>query len=350
MDCVLFLDLESFVHIPNQLGLQEWQIHHLGSWHLCHGLYLAVCTAQSICAGLSSTPSHTVIFVQIDCPLHTTARPDHAVRQKAPDGHEPGMPVYTYSLPPPPVKINDAQMMQIIAESKEKYGIKPSDIEDELESEQTLGGTGRWRAISAQRLPYEMEWKIILHIWTGQYILQDITRGIDAMTRDDVSATLATLIDLGYVQKIPNPKTKHSPLYALTNMALDAYVNLDFYLIGRSAETPLVAQQAVDYYRKKGWFVCFAIQTGNLRPDLVAYDYSTGISVSVEIESNTEVKSHPEHVRFNMKKWQKLGFEECHVWSSSKTIEKMHKELDELHDKVRTFVVKLPDSVVKHNN
>ena len=102
-------------------------------------------------------------------------------------------------------------------------------------------------------------------------------------------------------------------------------------------------QQAVDYYRKKGWFVCFAIQTGNLRPDLVAYDYSTGISVSVEIESNTEVKSHPEHVRFNMKKWQKLGFEECHVWSSSKTIEKMHKELDELHDKIRTFVVKLPD-------
>ena len=51
-----------------------------------------------------------------------------------------------------------------------------------------------------------------------------------------------------------------------------------------------------------------------------------------------------------MKKWQKLGFEECHVWSSSKTIEKMHKELDEIHDKVRTFVVKLPDSVVKHNN
>ena len=236
--------------------------------------------------------------------------------------------------------------MQIIA-SKEKYGIKPSDIEDELESEQTLGGTGRWRAISAQRLPYEMEWKIILHIWTGQYILQDITRGIEAMTRDDVSATLATLIDLGYVQKIPNPKTKHSPLYALTNMTLDAYVNLDFYLIGRSAETPLVAQQAVDYYRKKGWFVCFAIQTGNLRPDLVAYDYSTGISVSVEIESNTEVKSHPEHVRFNMKKWQKLGFEECHVWSSSKTIEKMHKELDELHDKIRTFVVKLPRSTMQ---
>ena len=81
----------------------------------------------------------------------------------------------------------------------------------------------------------------------------------------------------------------------------------------------------------------------NLRPDLVAYDYSTGISVSVEIESNIEVKSHPEHVRFNMKKWPKLGFEECHVWSSSKTIEKMHKELDELHDKIRTFVVKLPD-------
>ena len=52
--------------------------------------------------------------------------------------------MYTYSLPPPPVKIDDARMMQIIAESKEKYGIKPSDIEDELESEgrhlEVLGG------------------------------------------------------------------------------------------------------------------------------------------------------------------------------------------------------------------
>ena len=213
--------------------------------------------------------------------------------------------------------------MQIIAESKEKYGIKPSDIEDELESEQTLGGTGRWRAISAQRLPYEMEWKIILHIWTDQYILQDITRGIEAMTRDDVSATLASLIDLGYVQKLPNPKTKHSPLYALTNMAIDAYVNLDFYLIGRSAETPLWHNRQLIIIGKKDGL--YALQSKLEISDQTSYDYSTGISVSVEIESNIEVKSHPEHVRFNMKKWPKLGFEECHVWSSS---EKMHKELE----------------------
>ena len=270
---------------------------------------------------------------------------DHAffVRQKAPDGHEPGMPVYTYSLPPPPVKINDAQIEQIIAESRAKYGIKPSDIEDELESEQTIGGPERWMAISTQRIPYEIEWKIIMHIGIKQYILQDITLGIEAMTRDDVSAALISLIDLGYVQKISNPETKRSPRYALTEMALKAYINLDLHLIGKSTETPLVAQQAVDYYQKKGWFVCLAIQTGDLRPDLVAYDYSTGMPVSVEIESKVEINSHPEHVRFNMKKWTRLGFEECHVWASSKNIEKIHNDLDEGHNKVRTFVVKLPD-------
>ena len=49
-------------------------------------------------------------------------------------------------------------------------------------------------------------------------------------------------------------------------------------VLTRQAETPLV-----DYYRKKGWFVCF---DGDLRPDLVAYDYSTGICI---IESNIEV-------------------------------------------------------------
>ena len=51
-----------------------------------------------------------------------------------------------------------------------------------------------------------MEWKIILHIWTDQYILQDITRGIEAMTRDDVSATLATLIDLDMYKNYPIQK------------------------------------------------------------------------------------------------------------------------------------------------
>ena len=225
--------------------------------------------------------------------------------------------------------------------------IKPSDIEDdiedELESEQTIGGPERWMAISTQRIPYEIEWKIIMHIGIKQYILQDITLGIEAMTRDDVSAALISLIDLGYVQKISNPETKRSPRYALTEMALKAYINLDLHLIGKSTETPLVAQQAVDYYQKKGWFVCLAIQTGDLRPDLVAYDYSTGMPVSVEIESKVEINSHPEHVRFNMKKWTRLGFEECHVWASSKNIEKIHNDLDEGHNKVRTFVVKLPD-------
>ncbi len=270
---------------------------------------------------------------------------DHAffIRQKAPDGHESGMPAYTNSLPPPIPKLDDMQVQQIITTSKERYGIKPEDIQDSSNSDEMARSTKKWMESCTQTLPYEMEWRIILYLQDGPHILIEITRGVNASTRDDVSASLASLNDLEYVQKMPNPKVKRSPIYSLSKRALDAYIDLNYYLIGRSEETPLIAQQAVDYYRKKGWFVCFAIQSGDLRPDLVAYDYSTGLSVSVEIESKTEVKSHPEHVKFNMSKWIKLGFDMCHVWSSSKKIEEIREELDDGYDKVRTFVVDLPD-------
>jgi len=32
------------------------------------------------------------------------------------------------------------------------------------------------------------------------------------------------------------------------------------------------------------------------------------MTISVEIESYSEVKSHPEHVLLNMKKWKEMGF------------------------------------------
>ena len=50
-----------------------------------------------------------------------------------------------------------------------------------------------------------------------------------------------------------------------------------------------------------------------LRTDLIAYDYSNDIATYVEIESYSEIESHPEHVLLNMKKWKAMGFSQCHA-------------------------------------
>ena len=53
------------------------------------------------------------------------------------------------------------------------------------------------------------------------------------------------------------------------------------------------------------------------------------VPISVEIESSLEVQSHPEHVLYNMIKWKKMGFEQCHVWSENPRIKKIFEGMSE---------------------
>jgi hypothetical protein len=61
---------------------------------------------------------------------------------------------------------------------------------------------------------------------------------------------------------------------------------------------------------------------------MISYDYTSQKAVSIEIESLSEVESHPEQVRYNMIKWKSLGFSKCEVWSKSKKVEEIYDKLD----------------------
>ena len=47
--------------------------------------------------------------------------------------------------------------------------------------------------------------------------------------------------------------------------------------------------------------------------DLAAYGYEGGTPTGAEIESASEVQSHPTHVMYDMTKWAKTDFVECHM-------------------------------------
>jgi hypothetical protein len=90
-----------------------------------------------------------------------------------------------------------------------------------------------------------------------------------------------------------------------------------------------------------GLFVTLALQKikkDEDRTDLIAYSFDTEKSISIEIESASELSSHPEHTIYNMKKWKKMGFDMCHVWSSSSKLQKIYDKLDDTEN-LKVFVI-----------
>jgi len=95
-----------------------------------------------------------------------------------------------------------------------------------------------------------------------------------------------------------------------------------------------------------GLFVTIALQKiekDEDRTDLIAYSYDSDKSISVEIESTSELLSHPEHAIYNMRKWPKMGFDMCHVWSASPKLQEIYdKQITKEEAKdVSVFVIKI---------
>ena len=268
------------------------------------------------------------------------------VWQKAPKGKEQGSPILMQGLAPPPLLIDQAGLEEMFAESRRKYGIKESSFDGPMDADQILGGADKWKSILGAIMLEKMQMDIVRSIIEKPLSQADIIRDIKPMLREDVAKALKFLLDFDIIKKLTKPNAKQSHPYELTEEGYKAYVNMDYTTIGSSKDTPKIAAKAVEEYYKRGWFVCLAnqnVRLGQLRPDLIAYNYEKEESISIEIESKIEVASHREHVLFNMNKFYKMGFDRCHVWSNSHLIEGIRDEMDENKERVDTFVVDIDD-------
>ena len=130
--------------------------------------------------------------------------------------------------------------------------------------------------------------------------------------------------------------------YSLSQQTKKIYFTFDSKLIGTADDIPLVTKKVVESYLKKGLFVTLALQKiekDEDRTDLIVYSYDLEKSISVEIESTSELYSHPEHAIYNMRKWKKMGFDMCHSWSSSEKLQEIYdKQVDDTEN-VKVFVV-----------
>ena len=230
--------------------------------------------------------------------------------------------------------ITDEEWKKFVAKEKERY---KSDEEELSIFDAKAVEENRWRQHTAAEFIKHEYWHIMSIIQHRTVSLAYVTEkynptkkefdGTDA--RDVVSKILQEMADpkVGLVTKDEGRKGK----YSLTQKAKDM-LYFEPNEIGTSPDIKEAVRNVRQYYLAKGYFLAIAMQKvrkGKYRTDMVAYDYNTKTPISVEIESEAEMESHPEHVRFNMMKWRELGFKKCDIWSYAKNLEELYNALAE---------------------
>ena len=260
------------------------------------------------------------------------------IREKAIPGQEQPLPFQFWLARPPALSVNDTEYEKYIGAQLAKYGagvIGPNAMA------QAARKKSKWLENISVDLPSKTAWGVMCHLYKNGYMQQiQLAQDLQVQTREEVAVALRDMESKGLVERTGAVRT--SP-YRLAKKAIQTYFEFNHAEVGTAADVPEVAQKAVAAYIKNGLFVTVAsqrIKKGVDRTDLVAYDYTKELPISVEIESVSQVNSHPEHVKYNMTKWAEIGFSECHVWSKSPKIKGIREQLDaEQQDKVFTLVI-----------
>ena len=270
------------------------------------------------------------------------------IKMRATPGSEQPTPVQFWLLRPPELSLNENESRQFVTTQYDLYGNNSRDDNNNEKDnfsmlQQHHIRKSRWlKYITVDFIPDKTQWLVLVELyWNKSLNLTGITKNIQAKNRDDVSATLQDMLKRKYIVQINKSRNVR---YALSKETKKTYFDFDYRKIGTAKDIPKITRKAVEAYLEKGLFVTLALQRiekDEDRSDLVAYSYDTKKSISVEIESASELSSHPEHTRYNMKKWKQMGFDACHLWSSSSKLSEIYKSQISDEDKkdVEVFVV-----------
>ncbi|MEM3063956.1 MAG: type IV secretion system DNA-binding domain-containing protein [Candidatus Nitrosotenuis sp.] len=251
------------------------------------------------------------------------------------------LPLQFKAFPPLPVTISEKELLAFLKRMKSIYGANEL-IQSSFNSEENK--KIEWMKQLYSEFRTKEEWEIICFLHDKEANLTKIVEATNSVNRNKTSMLLRNMIQEGLINIAKSIKrgsiVEH--LYTVSTKTNELYFPKSFRLIGTAEDIDEVASKAIQYYVNNKMFISLAIQNvrnSNHTTDMIAYNYDTGTAISIEIESVSELSSHPEQTRHNMLKWKKLGFTECHVWSKSPKIQEIKDKLGtDAHD-VRIFVV-----------
>jgi hypothetical protein len=248
------------------------------------------------------------------------------IKMRAAAGEEQPTPLQFWLHHPPNINDNEQFLSDFISGQKRLYGngkMESSFEADENSSilQQKQIEKDRWMRYIAVPFPEKEQWQIMVVLYKKSLLqLTEITEQVKAETRDDVVSILKTMIKNGIVDK--DDSTRNIK-YFLSEKAINDYFTFDYTKIGTAEDIPRVTHKVIQKYLDKEIFISLAsqdIEKEKYRSDLIGYHYDDEKSISIEIESASELASHPEHARLNMEKWRDMGFDMCHCWSESKKL------------------------------
>ena len=269
------------------------------------------------------------------------------IKMRAAPGEEQPTPLQFWLHHPPEINEDRQFLINFISEQKKLYGGSESQNFDENVSiiHQRQISKNRWMRYLTVEIPEKTQWQIMLYLWgegSQQQQLGKITEHLQATQRDDISEILHEMVQKGTLDTV---NYSRNAKYVLSKETIQKYFTFDDTKIGTADDISYITKNAVKSYLKKGLFVTMADQTVKKdedRTDLIAYSYDKDMAISVEIESVSELASHPEAVRKNMVKWNEMGFSAYHGWSSSEKIQEIMEssQIDtEQRKNVSVFVV-----------
>ena len=263
-------------------------------------------------------------------------------KMRAAAGQEQPTPIQFWLPIPPEITNTDEQMKQFIASQKRKYHTvnQSTSILSEAQTESM-----KWMRYITVPLPEHIQWQIMLMLHQNNSVplqLGQITEKLKVNQRDDVSDVLHDMVEKKMLDVID--EDNRNAKYVLSEDTKSKYFTFNSTKIGSADDIPYLTKKAVSSYLQKGLFLTIADQTVKKdedRTDLIAYSYETDKAISIEIESASELASHPEAARKNMVKWKEMGFAAYHGWSTSERIKEILESQIEQEERkhVLVFVV-----------
>jgi len=267
------------------------------------------------------------------------------IKMRAAAGEEQPTPLQFWLHPPPAINVDEQFLTNFISNQKRLYGNGNMEISSETDNyssilQQKHVEKNRWLRYITVPLPEKKQWQIMVVLYKKSPLqLTEITEQVKAESRDDVVYILKTMIKNGIVDK--DDSTRNIK-YFLSEKAINDYFTFDYTKIGTAEDIPRVTHKVIQKYLDKEIFISLAsqdIEKEKYRSDLIGYHYDEEKSISIEIESASELTSHPEHARHNMEKWRNMGFDMCHCWSESKKLLEVYDSQITDKENVKAFLI-----------
>ncbi len=276
--------------------------------------------------------------------LTTLADFNALVRLRAKGQEEQVAPHHCLTLPDPPTTQSPERVRQFEEEMRQEFAapesIGVSLIENALER--------RWVKLLSEPVPDPLTFQVLETVKAlgNEAYAKRIAETLSKDRSRIISPKLDELERTGFLtSEVATERTtpgRPPTIFSLTSksnglLLIEGVADTlsDAHMGGEEAIA--LGCEAVKHYRAKGWLVIILRQGGTLRkPDLVAIpltpdgEWDLERAVAVEVESLSELSTHPEQVKINMSKNFDAGFSFVDIWCRkqfSATLDSLYRSL-----------------------